>query len=857
MKGENMPVNKYDYRHKSSILLICFAAAFLMSLHLAAQPLEWHFESGETTDWLPQTDTVTVTRTTDAAFPGHSRASLRISGKAESGGYSAVSGLRALNEFSHYRLTAWMKNDSHIHTSNQNSTGMLPYLACELKTSHQSGSLGIVTVDTVGEKLESGWQKLSTEFRTPYGTRQCRLIAANGSFTGNIDIYLDSITLEPIDSYSHEGKYNLDPIPSPLEHVRNVHPRLYLTEKRIDELRHHISGTHASIWREILAQAGQLEKNGPPEYRGNDEGRYDEQWWQARNAPSMITLALVYHITGEQRYLNAARKWALATCAYKTWGVGWADGIDCMTGHNLYGLGVVYDWCYNSFDNETRSIIRETLRNRAAFMFDKAAKGTIVPGIGEYRTRPWPEWDEAWLQNHLWVNSCGLAIAGLALFDEEDEASQWVGFALDRFRHTAELLGPDGASHEGINYWSYGLEHLLKFMYPARELLGVDLFDIEWFLNTANYRLHMSIPRNAWERNNTTVDYGDSYRRDYAGPDYLLRALAKEYRDGSAQWLARELDESETQLSGNQWLNLLWYDPSVAEKPPVETPPFFHFADMDYISARSGWSGDESFVFFKCGPYIGHKALDSMVYCPSSAHHTHPDQNHFTLFGSGEWLIRDDGNYGKYTGQHNTLLIDGGEQLGGGDSILDAVELHALKLKPYIISASSTTKLDHIAGDAAEAYPGSKKLRRFVRHLLFVKPDVLIVADDIVLDEAHNLELRFHPEQQTSERTGNVFITTGKKAVLRFEPLTVDGVEVFAGKHDLIDRRYNKSEMLAFQLQTRRKEWRNAVAMSWSGIHEQPAAVHCDMQGELWHFSVGKHHVVLDWKSGKARIRDE
>ena len=68
-------------------------------------------------------------------------------------------------------------------------------------------------------------------------------------------------------------------------------------------------------------------------------------------------------------------------------------------------------------------------------------------------------------------------------------------------------------------------------------------------------------------------------------------------------------------------------------------------------------------------------------------------------------------------------------------------------------------------------------LQRFVRHLIFVKPDVLIVADDILLDKPSPLELRFHPEQQ-AERLATAFVAKGAKAVLRIEPLSTDGVHV-------------------------------------------------------------------------------
>mgnify|MGYP000452871547 CR=1 FL=1 len=32
-----------------------------------------------------------------------------------------------------------------------------------------------------------------------------------------------------------------------------------------------------------------------------------------------------------------------------------------------------------------------------------------------------------------------------------------------------DALGDDGASHEGVGYWEYGVEYLLKFMHLARQ----------------------------------------------------------------------------------------------------------------------------------------------------------------------------------------------------------------------------------------------------------------------------------------------------------------------------------------------------------------------------------------------------
>ena len=114
----------------------------------------------------------------------------------------------------------------------------------------------------------------------------------------------------------------------------------------------------------------------------------------------MPLLAMAYVLTGEKQYLDAARRWALASCGYKTWGLGRIDGMDLAAGHQLFGLAVVYDWCYRDLDEPARRQIRETLVRRTSAMFEAAASG-----------KAW--WHRSYLQNHLWVNITGMAAAGI------------------------------------------------------------------------------------------------------------------------------------------------------------------------------------------------------------------------------------------------------------------------------------------------------------------------------------------------------------------------------------------------------------------------------------------------------------
>lgn len=160
-----------------------------------------------------------------------------------------------------------------------------------------------------------------------------------------------------------------------------------------------------------------------------------------------------------------------------------------------------------------------------------------------------------------------------------------------------------------------------------------------------------------------------------------------------------------------------------------------------------------------------------------------------------------------------------------------------------------------MTGDAAEAYPKEAGLKRFIRHMLFLKPDVLIVVDDIELTGESDLELRFISERQEAERDGNTLFMRGEKAVLRFEQLTGAGIDLSTETLTVLSRRGTEDSQFTIRVRTHKAKWRNAAALSWSKADKEPVQVTLNENGNVWNFHIGGRTVVLNWSTGEAELR--
>lgn len=541
------------------------------------------------------------------------------------------------------------------------------------------------------------------------------------------------------------------PRPEPADKV--WHPMLFFNYWEGEQLKTAINSTHLAQWTRFKAVADAKVRRDPPAYK-NDAG---EQLWQRDVGNTISALAVAGYLTGNKSYFEGAERWALAACAYPTWGMDdTPDGAEygLPYGHQLLGLAMLYDYGQNYLSEATLATLRHTLIARTERQY--AAYKTL---------------DKAYIQNHTWINTCGMLAAALVLRNDTSEAQEWIDFTQEVLDKTSRLLSPDGASQEGPGYWQYGMEFLMMAFDLSRGV-GNDFYgNSTWWDNTAAYAMHMTLPADRCTAENSIVDWADAPRYSWYGPEHLYRRLAGLNRDARAQYFAGKAVRYDATSS---WLNLIWYDPSVSSVLLPSTPTFRHFENMGLVASRTDWNGDEAMTVFRCGAPLGTFAGQQSEgsYVSGDMGHIHPDANHFVIYANGEYILRNNGYVKRVTKYHNTLLANDMGQWGEVRTWFTPWPLTPSR-DAKIVEATSSGGIDRITGDASAAYLDDAGVKRFVRKLVWIKEaGVAIVCDDVELASPGRIELRFFPERKPVQSSDAVVEATTPRNSVRIENLT-------------------------------------------------------------------------------------
>jgi hypothetical protein len=151
------------------------------------------------------------------------------------------------------------------------------------------------------------------------------------------------------------------------------------------------------------------------------------------------------------------------------------------------------------------------------------------------------------------------------------------------------------------------------------------------------------------------------------------------------------------------------------------------------------------------------------------------------LFAEGEWLVIDPGYTGKkLTSNHNTIIVNGFGMINDGTPWGEFRTYGPDKpnLQSYgkdhvseFIRVESKKEYDYVIGDASHVYDRDARLKKYLRHIIYLKPDIYLIIDEVEADTISNFKWLLHAEDAIARVNKQQFIVTKNDAVLQIHCL--------------------------------------------------------------------------------------
>lgn len=458
-------------------------------------------------------------------------------------------------------------------------------------------------------------------------------------------ILLVAFLIFQFSAFSSCEKTETQPQPEPeivltgiLKTLQKEHPRLLLTETRLQELKT-LSNADARLKKyaaNVVAQADKDIFKSPIQHvligpRLLDKSR--------ECLLRVYDLAFAYRWTGNEKYLSSAIANMRTVCAFADWNPSHFLDVAEMT----HAVAIGYDWLYNKMDQATRNEIRT---------------GLIKLGLNEgkkaYASNAW--WTKV---DHNWNQVCnsGLTIGALAVAETDPEiALTIVPKAIEYLPYALKSYGPDGVWGEGPGYWGYATDYTVYGISAIQTALGSDfgLTKLPGMNLTGYFPIYSAGPTGYM------LNYADAGEKSKLGAPHDDFWLAGVYNNNHFSDFV--IDQLETRTANVY--DVIWYRPYANSAAKRDLDKFFDGSVALYFS-RSSWTDANAL-------WIGLKAGYNKV------NHAHLDLGNFEMDALGvRWardLGSDDYNLPDYFGKlrytyyrlqstsHNVPLLNGQNQ---------------------------------------------------------------------------------------------------------------------------------------------------------------------------------------------------
>ncbi len=459
---------------------------------------------------------------------------------------------------------------------------------------------------------------------------------------------------------------------------------------------------------------------------------------------AITEVAEAYFLLGDQTYAEWVNKEIDEISSIASWmnpTLGVVEGPDTHAEHTMTNIAanltLAHDLLGVARSEDECATFAETVRTHCIKQFIFSTKTRAAWWA-------WEDWKTNW--KIMCCGETGLAVCAFA--DRIPETREALWLASRGVVETFSAAPPEGDWEEGVSYWFTTLYMGLRFAGALRRLTkgAVDLFQHPALDVTGDFATMTTTP------GGRVFNFNDNHEKLPPHSANALLVLATEKR--RADWLrtARIFAAHDV-----QWLAL--EDPEAPGEAPERTAMLFPWTGI--ATARTGWGGEDTFV--------GLKATRTKM------SHGHLDANSFVLESRGVPLLIDSGTWpyaftlgnhdesgprwhfdANATVGHSTILVDGQGQSCGEEYVA------------RIVSLESGEGWHRFIADASDVYPGL--LKKFVRTLHLIAPDVVIVHDQIECDGERHVEWLMHYAGNI-EKKGNVSIVENEGVRLTVTPL--------------------------------------------------------------------------------------
>ena len=272
--------------------------------------------------------------------------------------------------------------------------------------------------------------------------------------------------------------------------------------------------------------------------------------------------------------------------------------------------------------------------------------------------------------------------------------------------------------------------------------LGVDAFKKPYFSRLGYYAMYLQPP------GSPTGGFGDLVAERTAKANVsLISAMAVQAKNPYWQWYVEA--QGGPAAEGGYIGFVRGSMPPVEAKTPLDLPSsrVFHGIGQAALNSNLLDATKNVQVLFKSSPF-------------GTQSHGYDSNNAFLLTAYGQRLLVSTGRRDIYGSDHhanwmwdtksvNSMLVDGQGQTK-----------HSAAAEGRIIGFFTSQDFDYVAGECAAAYAG--RLKRFERHILFVKPFTIIIFDRLEAPKPADFQWLLHsPVEMKPAGQQDIRITSG------------------------------------------------------------------------------------------------